>query len=306
MNSKYKPVRKAVIAAAGFGTRFLPQTKALPKEMLPVVDKPIIQYVVEELVEAGIEDIVIVTGYHKRSIEDHFDHISADLRANLKQGNKLDLLEGVKRISGLANFAYVRQKGVYGNATPLLNVEHLIGDEPFIYAWGDDFIKATPPRFSQMVSAYEQRQGLVLACIRAQKQEDYKKFGFVGGNEVEPGLIRMNKIIEKPGSPEASPSNIATVSGYLFEPSLFGYLKKRLATLEKGEEFWMQPAIQDMMDDGKDVWALEIQNGKFYDTGNKLEYLKTVVDFALENDEFGDEFEQYLHDKIKSKEKGEN
>src|SRR5215204_3567831 len=113
-----KPVTKAVIAAAGFGTRFLPQTKAMPKEMLPLVDKPIIQYIVEELVEAGIEDIVIVTGYHKRSIEDHFDHLSADLRANLKQGNKLDLLEETKQISNLANFAYVRQKGLYGNATP--------------------------------------------------------------------------------------------------------------------------------------------------------------------------------------------
>jgi UTP--glucose-1-phosphate uridylyltransferase len=293
-----KKVRKAVIAAAGFGTRFLPQTKALPKEMLPVVDKPIIQYVVEELVSAGIEDIVIVTGYHKRSIEDHFDHISADLRSNLKQGNKLDLLQQTKKISELANFVYVRQKGPYGNATPLLNIEHLIGDEPFIYAWGDDFIKATPPRFAQMVSAYEQKQGLVLACIRAQKDEDYKKYGFVGGEQETPGLTRMNKIIEKPGSRQESPSDIATVSGYLFEPSLFSYLHEEMNNLQKGQEFWMQPAIQKMMDDGKDVWALEIKHGKFYDTGNKLEYLKTVVDFALENEEFGREFRQYLNDKI--------
>jgi UTP--glucose-1-phosphate uridylyltransferase len=293
-----KKVRKAVIAAAGFGTRFLPQTKALPKEMLPVVDKPIIQYVVEELVSAGIEDIVIVTGYHKRSIEDHFDHISADLRSNLKQGNKLDLLQQTKKISELANFVYVRQKGPYGNATPLLNIEHLIGDEPFIYAWGDDFIKATPPRFAQMVSAYEQKQGLVLACIRAQKDEDYKKYGFVGGEQETPGLTRMNKIIEKPGSRQESPSDIATVSGYLFEPSLFSYLHEEMNNLQKGQEFWMQPAIQKMMDDGKDVWALEIKHGKFYDTGNKLEYLKTVVDFALENKEFGEEFRQYLNDKI--------
>jgi UTP--glucose-1-phosphate uridylyltransferase len=293
-----KKVRKAVIAAAGFGTRFLPQTKALPKEMLPVVDKPIIQYVVEELVSAGIEDIVIVTGYHKRSIEDHFDHISADLRSNLKQGNKLDLLQQTKKISELANFVYVRQKGPYGNATPLLNIEHLIGDEPFIYAWGDDFIKATPPRFAQMVSAYEQKQGLVLACIRAQKDEDYKKYGFVGGEQEAPGLTRMNKIIEKPGSRQESPSDIATVSGYLFEPSLFSYLHEEMNNLQKGQEFWMQPAIQKMMDDGKDVWALEIKHGKFYDTGNKLEYLKTVVDFALENEEFGREFRRYLNDKI--------
>jgi len=297
MAQKNTTVRKAVIAAAGFGTRFLPQTKALPKEMLPIIDKPIIQYVVEELVSAGIEDIVIVTGYHKRSIEDHFDHVSADLRANLRQGDKLEMLEEVKRISNLANFAYVRQKGPYGNATPLLNIEHLIGDEPFIYAWGDDFIKAIPPRFAQMVSAYEQRQGLVLACIRAQNEEDYKKYGFVGGTEEEKGLVRMNKVIEKPGSKEAAPSNLATVSGYLFEPALFGYLHRHLKTLEKGQEFWMQPAIQTMMDEGKDVWALEIKDGKFYDTGNKLEYLKTVVDFALENGEIKDEFLQYIKTK---------
>ncbi|MBI3624520.1 NTP transferase domain-containing protein, partial [Candidatus Saccharibacteria bacterium] len=124
-----KKVRKAIVAAAGFGTRFLPQTKAMPKEMLPLVDKPIIQYIVEELVDAGIEDIVIVTGYHKRSIEDHFDHMSTDLRLNLKNSYKLELLEETKKISELANFAYIRQKGPYGNATPLINAEHLIGNE---------------------------------------------------------------------------------------------------------------------------------------------------------------------------------
>jgi UTP--glucose-1-phosphate uridylyltransferase len=293
-----KKIKKAVIAAAGFGTRFLPETKALPKEMLPIVDKPIIQYVVEELVEAGVEDIIIVTGYHKRSIEDHFDQLNADLRNNLKQSGKTELLEDIKKISGLANFAYVRQKGRYGNATPLLNAEHLIGDEPFIFAFGDDFITASPSRFSQMVYAYEQNPGLVLACIRAKKDEDYKKYGFVGGQEERPGLIHMNKIIEKPGSRADSPSDIATVSGYIFEPALFDYLRAELASLPEGREFWMQPAIQKMMDDGKDVWALEIKDGTFYDTGNKLEYLKTMVDFALLNDEVKDEFEQYLRDKI--------
>jgi UTP--glucose-1-phosphate uridylyltransferase len=293
-----KQVRKAVIAAAGFGTRFLPQTKALPKEMLPLVDKPIIQHIVEELAEAGIEDIVIVTGYHKRSIEDHFDHISADLRVNLKQGNKFELLEETKKISGLANFAYVRQKGPYGNATPLLNIEHLIGDEPFIYTWGDDFINATPPRFSQMVSLYQKRPGIVLACIKAKNEEDYKKYGFVGGKEEEPGLIRMNKVIEKPGNKEASPSNIATVSGYIFEPTLFDYLRNDLKNLKPGQEFWMQPAIQKMMNEGRDVWALEIKNGKFYDTGNKMEYLKTVIDFALEREDLGDGLRNYLKEKL--------
>jgi UTP--glucose-1-phosphate uridylyltransferase len=298
MAAQNTTVRKAVIAAAGFGTRFLPQTKALPKEMLPIVDKPIIQYVVEELVEAGIEDIVIVTGYHKRSIEDHFDHISADLRANLKQGGKADLLAEVKKISTLANFAYVRQKGPYGNATPLLNVEHLIGNEPFIYTWGDDFIKATPPRFSQMVTLYEQRKGMVLACMQAEKEADYKKFAFIGGQEQEPGLIKADRIIEKPGSSSASPSSIASVSGYLFEPELFGYLKEEIKELEQGKEFWMQPAIQKMINNGKDVWALQIKDGKFYDTGNKLEYLKTVIDFALMRDDLKEELTDYIKDKL--------
>ncbi len=145
-----KKVRKAVIAAAGFGTRFLPQTKAMPKEMLPLVDKPIIQYIVEELVEAGIKDIVIVTGYHKRSIEDHFDAISADLRANLEQGGKDELLKQTQKVSELANFAYIRQKGPYGSGTPIMNAAHLIGDEPFIYTFADDLIAARPNRFKQI------------------------------------------------------------------------------------------------------------------------------------------------------------
>ncbi len=171
MSQGDKKVRKALIAAAGFGTRFLPQTKALPKEMLPIIDKPIIQYIVEELVDAGIEDIVIVTGYHKRSIEDHFDKISSDLRANLEQGNKTELLEITERISNLANFAYVRQKGPYGTGVPLLNAAHLIGNEPFIYTYADDFIKATPSRFKQLIKTYEQHQGSVLTCVERDNDE---------------------------------------------------------------------------------------------------------------------------------------
>jgi UTP--glucose-1-phosphate uridylyltransferase len=162
-----QPVKKAVIAAAGFGTRFLPQTKAMPKEMLPVVDKPIIQYIVEELTDAGIEDIVIVTGYHKRSIEDHFDRMSTDLRVNLKEAGKTELLEETKKISELANFAYIRQKGPYGNATPLLNAEHFVGEEPFIYTWGDDFVLSEPSRFKRIISAYQEHGGSILTCIPA-------------------------------------------------------------------------------------------------------------------------------------------
>jgi UTP--glucose-1-phosphate uridylyltransferase len=194
-----KPVRKAVIAAAGFGTRFLPQTKAMPKEMLPLVDKPIIQYIVEDLVAAGIEDIVIVTGYHKRAIEDHFDQMSADLRKNLKQGGKLELLEETKHISNLANFAYVRQKGPYGSATPIMNVAHLIGDEPFIYTYADDIITANPNRFTQMIEQYEKHGSTVLPCIPAVNDADYSRYGIIDGDEIEPGVLKMKQLVEKPG-----------------------------------------------------------------------------------------------------------
>jgi UTP--glucose-1-phosphate uridylyltransferase len=161
MASKQK-VRKAVIAAAGFGTRFLPQTKAMPKEMLPLIDKPIIQQIVEELVEAGIEDIVIVTGYHKRTIEDHFDLMSAELKLNLEEGGKQELLDITKQIAGLANFCYIRQKGPYGTGTPLLNAAHLIGDEPVIYTFADDFVTASPSRFKQLLKVHYENGGYVL------------------------------------------------------------------------------------------------------------------------------------------------
>src|SRR5580704_15719411 len=172
-------VSKAIIAAAGFGTRFLPQTKAMPKEMLPLVDKPIIQQIVEELASAGITDIVIVTGYHKRTIEDHFDHTSADLRANLEQAGKTELLEATRRISNLANFAYIRQKGPYGTGTPIINAAHLIGNEPFIYTFADDFVKAEPSRFAQMLAVYEERGGSVITAIRRGGDEDYKRYGYI-------------------------------------------------------------------------------------------------------------------------------
>ncbi len=288
-----KPVRKAVIAAAGFGTRFLPQTKAMPKEMLPLVDKPIIQYIVEELVGAGIEDIVIVTGYHKRSIEDHFDNMSADLRANLKAANKLELLEETKQISNLANFAYIRQKGPYGSATPVANAAHLIGDEPFIYTFADDFIVASPSRFKQMIDLYERENTSVISCIKVTNEADYERYGIVAGQELSDGLLKMSTIVEKPGI-ENAPSDLASVSGYLFTPEIFDYIEQSRAHLEDDEEFQIQLAMQLMLDAGHTMLAYQIQNGTFHDTGNKLEYLKTIVDFALHHDDLKDEFLQYL------------
>lgn len=297
-NHTPQKVRKAVIAAAGFGTRFLPQTKAMPKEMLPLVDKPIIQHIVEELVDAGIEDIVIVTGYHKRSIEDHFDHISAELRDNLKNSNKLELLEGVKKISSLANFAYIRQKGLQGNATPLLNAEHLIGDEPVIYAFADDFIDASPSRFKQMIATYEETNASVLSCICVEQDVDFDRYGIVAGKEIKPGMLKMSTIVEKPGKKDA-PSNLASVSGYLLKPEIFEYLKKTEKLVKSGEEFMVQPAMRDMIAAGEEMIALEISGGQFYDTGNKLEYVKTMIDFALRRDDMKDELREYLKSIVK-------
>ncbi len=291
-------VRKAVIAAAGFGTRFLPQTKAMPKEMLPLIDKPIVQHIVEELVAAGITDIVIVTGYHKRTIEDHFDHMSADLRNNLEKGGKEDLLKATTKISDLANFAYIRQKGPYGTGTPLLNAAHLLGDEPFVYTFADDFVEATPTRFQQLIDVQAERGGSVLACVRRDGEADYKRYGYVAGEEVSPGLVDMTTIVEKPGSRESAPSDLASVSGYVFEPALLQYLQKNLETYEGKGEFMIQDAMQQMINDGRHIYGCEIKDGTYYDTGNPLEYLKTVFEFALQRDDIAPALTEFMKKKL--------
>jgi UTP--glucose-1-phosphate uridylyltransferase len=292
-----KKVTKAVIAAAGFGTRFLPQTKAMPKEMLPLIDKPIIQYVVEELVAVGIEDIVIVTGYGKRSIEDHFDRPNQDLVNNLKRGgeSKKPLLDEIRAIADMANFIYIRQKGVYGSGTPLLNAEHIIGDEPFIYTWSDDFIVSEPLRFQQMIDAYNQHEAPVLSVVKAKYEQDYDRYGFAGGKDIGNGVIEVDKIVEKPGIGN-SPSDLATCSGFLLTPDVFKYLHRAEEELPEGRELYANDALQLMVADGKKIIAKEIENGTYYDAGNKLEYLKTIVDFALKREDIKDDFRQYLVD----------
>ncbi len=289
-------IKKAVIPAAGFGTRFLPQTKAMPKEMLPIVDKPIVQYIVEELVEAGIEDIIIVTGSHKRTIEDHFDRPSMELAENLRMGGekKMAFLEEAERIASMANFIYVRQKGPYGNGTPLLNVKSLIGDEPFIYTWSDDFIKAQPKsRFRQMIEVYDKYQCSVLASVKAKSDEDYDRYGFAGGEEIEDGLIDAKTIIEKPGK-SGAPSDLATVSGFILTPDIFQYLDEALNNMGESEELYYNDALKLMLGDGKRVLAYEIKDGKYYDTGNKIEYMKTIVEFAMSHPAINGEFKEFL------------
>lgn len=295
-----KPVTKAVIPAAGFGTRFLPQTKAMPKEMMPIIDKPIIQYVVEELVEAGIKDIIIIGSSNKRAIEDHFDIANEDLLNNLRAGGekKRPLLEQMQEIANMANFIYLRQKGPYGNATPILNAAHLIGDEPFIYKWADDFFMTNgkPSSTRQLIETYQKHGGSVLACKRVAADDEYDKYGIVDGADVEDGVLDIQRIIEKPGKTNA-PSSLASVSNYLFTPRMIVEVEKLANEYNGRGEFAMQPAIQAMLDDGDKVYAREIKDGKFCDTGDKLEYLKTVLDFGLAHDSLGSELLQYIRAK---------
>ncbi len=294
MNQK---IRKAVIPAAGFGTRFLPATKAMPKEMLPVVDKPIIQYVVEDAVSAGIEDIIIVTGWQKRSIEDHFDY-PFELENRLEQAGKWEQLEEIRKIANLANFHYIRQKGPLGNATPIWNTKHFIGDEPFLVLWGDDFFYGTPTRAQQLVSTFQNQPEAVaiLASTRTTKAEDYKRYGFAAGKEIQTGLMQIERVVEKPG-PGRIDSDYAIVSGALYTPEIFNAIEEAMKRLDKENtprEIVYIDALNVLLEQNKKAFALEIKNGKFYDTGNKLEYLKAVVEFGLMHEDLRQEFGRYL------------
>jgi UTP--glucose-1-phosphate uridylyltransferase len=289
-------IRKVIIPAAGFGTRFLPQTKAMPKEMLPVVDKPIIQYVVEEAVAAGIEDVIIVTGYSKRNIEDHFDRPSQDLANNLKQGDKGDILVELEAIADLANFIYVRQKGPYGNGTPVLNARHIIGDEPFAVLWGDQFTWATIPRLKQCVDVFEKYGDPVLSAVRLSNSEDASRYGIFDVEETaEKHIYKMKGIIEKP-DPSEAPSDLLADGAYILTPDIFEELEKLIPG--KGNEIWLPDAI-DRLSKRRQFYVREVEGGKYYDAGNKLEYLKTVVDFALMHDDLKDDFEAHLRELIK-------
>jgi UTP--glucose-1-phosphate uridylyltransferase len=290
--TKSPKVTKAVIAAAGFGTRFLPQTKAMPKEMLPLIDKPIIQYIVEDLVAAGIRDIIIVSNYSKRAIEDHFDMPSAELAANLQSSGKEDVLQSLRNISNLANFVYVRQKEPLGNAAPLLYARHLINDEPFIYTWGDDLIKGSPNRFEQMIDAYSRYNASIVPCIPLTHDEEYKRYGIVAGERTEDGNIKMSGIVEKPGK-TAAPSNLASVGGYLLTSDILEFVERSAQEYDGQGELKIQTAMQAMIDAGYDYLACEVK-GTYYDAGNKLEYLKTVIDFGLAHQELGPKLRAYI------------
>ncbi len=285
---KKQTVRKAVIPAAGYGTRFLPQTKAMPKEMLPIVDKPVIQYVAEELVASGITDIVIVTGWNKRAIEDHFDYPN-ELIQTLKEQGKDKLIEEVKRTAELANFIYIRQKGPYGNGTPVLCAKDVIGDEPFVAIWGDEFIYAHPPRAKQCIDVFEKYGDPVISAVRVPKN-DVSRYGIVEVTEIEKNVGQIKRLLEKPSREEA-PGNLAAHGCYVLTPDIFPILEK-LGPGKSGE-IWLTDAIKILMK-SRPVYACEVTNAKYYDTGNKLEYLKTVVEFALQHKDLNGEFREYL------------
>jgi UTP--glucose-1-phosphate uridylyltransferase len=281
-------IRKAVIPAAGYGTRFLPMTKASPKEMLPIIDKPIIQYVVEEAVASGIEDIIIVTGSNKRAIEDHFDY-NLELENYLEKCGKVEQLEEIRRIARMANFIYIRQKGPYGNGTPILNVEPIIGKEPFAVLWGDEFIYAEPPRLKQMIEVFDKYNDPVISAVRVPK-EYLNKYGIAKVKDVEEKIFEIEEIVEKP-EPDQAPSDLATHGAYILTPDIFDALRNLKPG--KGGEVWLVDGINALKKNHK-IYAREIKNGKYYDAGNKLEYLKANVEFGLKREDINGPFREFL------------
>ncbi|MFA6553478.1 MAG: UTP--glucose-1-phosphate uridylyltransferase, partial [Patescibacteria group bacterium] len=239
--------------AAGFGTRFLPFTKAMPKEMLPIIDKPVIQFVVEEAVSAGIKDVIIVTSWQKRSLEDHFDY-SLELERQLESSGKLEMLKEIRHIPELANFIYIRQKGPYGNATPVISARHLVEHEPFAVLWGDEFFHSNPSRLKQMMEVYEKYGHSVISAVRIPDKKDVSKYGIADIEPIEDNVFRIKSLIEKP-KPEEAPSNLATHGAYILTPGIIQSLRK----LQPGKdgELWLVDAIRDLMT-REPVYACEI------------------------------------------------
>jgi len=284
-----KKVRKAVIAAAGMGTRFLPQTKAMPKEMLPIIDKPVIQLVVEGLVEAGVEDIIIVTGPTKRAIEDHFDR-SLELEDELKKKGKLEIAGKLVDIAESANFIYVRQKGEpRGNARPILNAAHMISNEPFFFFFADDFFTGKVSTANQMLKAYE-KTGKTIVALRQVPDDEVSSYGIAEILDKTKGnLHKLKSIVEKPDFKDA-PSNFAVASGYLLTASSIKILENQGAAPDG--EIRISDTIETLA--GSDeVYGLEIE-GEYHDTGNPVAYLKTLFDVALEDPEYGKLLRDYI------------
>jgi UTP--glucose-1-phosphate uridylyltransferase len=290
-----KQPTKAIICAAGLGTRFLPQTKAMPKEMLPLVDKPVIQLIVEQAVAAGVTDIIIVTGSTKRAIEDHFDR-SDELEKELRDRGKNDKADQIEAIANLANFVYVRQKGLpKGNARPILNAQHLINDdEPFFVFFADDFFLSETPWPLQLKEAYNKTGKSVISLTEIDIR-DADKYGIAEiGDEISDRIFRLNSLIEKPGQADA-PSSFASVGSFLLTPEILPLIAQE--KVGKGGEITLSDSINELARKGE-VYGCFI-DGAWHDTGDQLKYLKAVVDVALKSKEYGDEFSEYLSARLR-------
>ena len=285
---------KAIICAAGLGTRFLPQTKAMPKEMLPIIDRPVIQLIVEEAVAAGVTDIIIVTGSTKRAIEDHFDR-SDELENDLLHRGKEELANTIRDIAEMANFVYVRQKGTpKGNARPVLNARHLIDDdEPFFVFFADDFFRSEVPRAVQLKEAYEKTGKSVISLIEVERK-DADKYGMAAVQSDSEGRVyKIDQLIEKPG-PEKTPSTLASVGGYLLTPDIMPIIAEEKVGV--GGEIVLADSINELAQ--RDAVYGCLVDGVYHDTGDQLKYLKVLVDMALASDKLGDEFRAYLEERI--------
>ena len=285
-------IRKAVIPAAGLGTRFLPATKAQPKEMLPIVDKPTIQYIIEEAIASGIEDIIIVTGRNKRAIEDHFDK-SVELELLLEKTKKFQLLETVENISNLVDIHYVRQKEPLGLGHAILCAKKFIGNEPFAVLLGDDIIDSEQPALGQMIEKYNEVNQSILGCKEV-PQSEVNKYGIVDFAQEENGLYRVNKLVEKP-SVEDAPSTQAIVGRYILTPAIFDELEK-IGPDKKGE-IQLTDAIDALL--AKESIYSYIIQGKRYDVGDKFGFLQATFDFALKREDLKEPLTKYLSEKLK-------
>jgi UTP--glucose-1-phosphate uridylyltransferase len=283
-------VRKAVFPAAGLGTRFLPATKAQPKEMLPLVDKPIIQYGVEEAVASGIDNIILVTGRGKNAIEDHFD-VSVELETFLEMRGKREQLAEIRKISNLINFAYVRQGEPLGLGHAVLVTREYVGNEPFAVILGDDVIDAEPPAMKQLMDVFDQVGGPVLAVERV-PQEDISNYGVINIDEraqLGPGVYQVRDLVEKPRREEA-PSNLAIIGRYVLTPDIFPALAKTKS--DRTGEIQLTNGLRELLK-SRPIYACEVK-GVRHDTGNKLGFLKAVVYFALKRPDLADRFATYL------------
>ncbi len=287
-------VRKAVIPAAGLGTRFLPATKSQPKEMLPVIDKPTIQYVIEEAVRAGITDILIITGRGKRAIEDHFDR-NFELEFYLEQGKKDDLLEQVQSVSEMADIHYIRQRDPLGLGHAISVARQHVGSEPFAVLLGDDIMVDDARLLRSMLGVYE-RYGRSVIAVMEVPREDISSYGCISPDDVEENLVRVGAIVEKP-KPEEAPSNLAVIGRYVFTPEIFEALDR--ITPGAGGELQLTDAIGLLLET-QTVFGLTFDSGR-YDIGKKLDYLRATVELALEREDLGPEFRAFLADLVQRK-----